>query len=41
MIMMLFSLKLHDKYTDSVDVSPELELMFMLGGSAFHVSFNE
>ena len=27
--------KLHDKYTDSVDVSPELELMFMLGGSAF------
>ncbi len=27
--------KLHEKYTESVDVSPELELLFMLGGSAF------
>lgn len=27
--------KLHEKYSESVDVSPELELMFMLGGSGF------
>ena len=27
--------ELHDKYSDSIDMAPELKLLFMVGGSAF------
>ena len=33
--------ELYDKYNEKVDVAPEIRLIMMVGGSAFHVSFNE